>query len=148
MQERKLRKIEEKLKKHPKIGNLTFFLDQFFRKFDADFIILFGSSAKGTFNYRSDLDLLIITNSIKGDFFERLSFIQELNPGGIDYFIYNLEDFEKMIEDFNLIALEALATGVLIHDKGRGEYFIAHFKNLIKNGVIQKLRYGWKVTRS
>jgi predicted nucleotidyltransferase len=147
LQKIKLRKIEEQFSSHPKIENLICFLDRFFKIYDAEFIILFGSSAKGTYNYRSDLDLLIITNSLKGNFFERLSAMQEITPGAIDFFIYNLDEFEKMVEDFNLVALEALGTGILIYDMGRGQTFIAHIKNLIKNHTIKKLRCGWEITR-
>lgn len=147
MQKIELKKIEGHLKKHPKLKDLISFLEKFFLNHDAEFIVLFGSSSKGTFNYRSDLDLLIITNSIKGDFFERLLQMQQITPGGIDFFVYNLTEFKQMVANFNLIALEALSSGLLIYDKNSGKEFQAIIKNLIENNKIQKLKQGWKINQ-
>ncbi|TFG22494.1 MAG: nucleotidyltransferase domain-containing protein, partial [Promethearchaeota archaeon] len=64
--------------------NLKLFLKTFFEKYSTEFIILFGSSAKGNFNYRSDIDLLIVSNTLGDDYFERLYKMQTITPGGID----------------------------------------------------------------
>lgn len=147
MQKIELRKIEGHLKKHPKLNNLISFLDKFFVNHDAEFMILFGSSSKGTFNYRSDLDLLIVTDSIKGNFFERLHQMQQITPGGIDFFLYNLTEFKQMVANLNLIALEALSFGLLIYDKNMGKKFQAIVRNLMDNKKIQKLKHGWKINQ-
>lgn len=142
-----MKKIERNLKKHPKINNLISFLESFFLKYDAEFIMLFGSSTKGTFNYRSDLDLLIVTDSIKGNFLEKLLHMQQITPGGIDFFVYNLNEFEQMVSNFNLVALEALSSGLLIYDKNVGKKFVGSIRNLIDSNKIQKLKHGWKINR-
>ncbi|MHA1293938.1 MAG: nucleotidyltransferase domain-containing protein [Promethearchaeota archaeon] len=138
-------KIKKKLKGHPKLNNLIQFLNKFFKQYSAEFIILFGSSAKGNFNYRSDLDLLIITNSIKGNYFEKLYQMQLITPGAIDFFIYTSTEFEKMVLNFHLIALEALSSGIIIYDKGNALYFKNHITNLINQNKIQKSKRGWRI---
>jgi predicted nucleotidyltransferase len=39
------------------------------KHFDLDSVILFGSYAKGTQREESDIDVAVVVNSIKGDFF-------------------------------------------------------------------------------
>lgn len=145
MQEIKLAEIERKLKDHPKIKNLREFLENFFNLYSAEFIILFGSSAKGKFNYRSDLDLLIVTNSLKEDYFDRLYQIQLITSGGIDFFLYTPIEFEIMISNLRLIAIEAISTGIIIYDKGKGKKYKKYFNNLLEKNKIQKLERGWKI---
>jgi predicted nucleotidyltransferase len=146
LQQVKLIELENKLKSHPKLKNLKQFLIRFLEQYSAEFIILFGSSAKGNFNYRSDIDLLLVSNSLGDDYFERLHKMQTITPGGIDFFIYTSKEFEKMIHDFQLMALEALASGIIIYDKGQGEKYKKYINNLIRENKIQKLEQGWKVS--
>lgn len=145
MQEIKLAEIERKLKDHPKIKNLREFLENFFNLYSAEFIILFGSSAKGKFNYRSDLDLLIVTNSLKEDYFDRLYQIQLITSGGIDFFLYTPTEFEIMITNYHLIAIESISTGIIIYDKGKGKKYKKYINNLLEKNKIQKLKQGWKI---
>jgi len=145
LQEIKLAEIERKLKDHPKIKNLREFLENFFNLYSAEFIILFGSSAIGKFNYRSDLDLLIVTNSLKEDYFDRLYQIQLITSSGIDFFLYTPIEFEIMISNLRLIAIEAISTGIIIYDKGKGKKYKKYFNNLLEKNKIQKLEQGWKI---
>lgn len=145
MQEVKLFKIEKELENHPKIKNLREFCKKFFELYSADFIILFGSAAKGTYNYRSDLDILIVTDSLSDNYFERLYSMQEITPGAIDFFVYGSTEFKKMVTELHSIALEALATGKIIYDKGNGEKYKKHIDTLIIQNKIQKLENGWKI---
>jgi len=140
-----LMKIEKQLKNHPKIDRLRIFLQEFFKKYTAKFIILFGSAAKKTYNYKSDLDLLIVTNSLSGNFIEKLYKMQQITPGGIDFFVYSSDEFEKMVNELHLVALEALDTGIIIFDRGVGEKYGLYIKTLKESGKIQKLEYGWKI---
>ena len=145
MQEVKLMKIEKKLKNHPKIENLRVFLTKFFHDYSAECIILFGSSVKGSYNKKSDLDLLIITNSLDQDYFKRAYQMQDITPGGIDFFVYSTEEFDKMVSELHLIVLEALSSGIIIHDKGFSERYINHISKLIKDKKLIKLEQGWKL---
>ena len=148
MQEVKLIELEKKLKSHPKLEHLKIFLIRFLEQYSAEFIVLFGSSAKGNFNYRSDLDLLIVSNSLGDDYFKRLYKLQIINPGGIDFFIYSSKEFEKMIQNYHLIALEALSSGIIIHDKGKGKEYKNYIDNLIRDNKIKKIERGWKIKKN
>ena len=72
MLKKQFSQIKDLLEEHPKKDRLIDFLRKFYSNYLAEFIILFGSSAKGNFNYKSDIDLLIVSDSIQGDYFERI----------------------------------------------------------------------------
>ncbi|MHA1805217.1 MAG: HEPN domain-containing protein [Promethearchaeota archaeon] len=146
--EKKYNIIEKILIKHPKKDNLIDFLNAFFSSFSAEFIILFGSSAKGNYNYRSDLDLLIISDMITGNYFDRLYKLQKISPGGIDFFIYNKAEFDQMVKNYHLIALEALSEGIILYDNNRlGKKYKNEIKKRRDEKIIQKCTRGWKINR-
>ncbi len=137
--------IEELLKGHPKKDKLIQFLQNFYCNHSAQFKILFGSSATGDFNYRSDIDLLIVSDSIKGNHFERLKKMYDISNGGIDFFVYSSAAFEKMVTTFHITALEALSDGILLYDKGLGQQYKAYINRLIEKNKLQKSRYSWTI---
>ena len=49
---------------HPNKHKLEHFCLQLLENYNIDTIILFGSTAKGTSNYRSDFDLVIVTDDM------------------------------------------------------------------------------------
>ncbi|MHA1253371.1 MAG: nucleotidyltransferase domain-containing protein [Candidatus Helarchaeota archaeon] len=140
-----LKSLEANLKGYKNISKIRQFLEKLLEKFDIEFVILFGSLAKGNWNHRSDIDLLIVSDSIKGNFFQRLYEIQKISPGGIDFFIYKLNEFDKLFQEFCLIALESLGTGILIYDKGIGKNYMDKIRKLINSGKILKIKQGWKI---
>jgi len=141
----KIEELNKNLKNYKKLDNLKQFLKNLLKNFDVEFIILFGSLAKGTWNYRSDIDLLIVSNSINGDYFERLLKVQKLSPGGIDIFLYTLNEFEEMLNNFRLITIEPLASGQILYDKGIGLKLMQKVKMWIKTGILTQVKNGWKI---
>jgi predicted nucleotidyltransferase len=123
-------------------------LEEFFSRYSAKFIVLFGSSAKGNYNQRSDLDLLIVTDSLKGTYFDKHLKMQEMNPGGIDFFVYSTTEFEQMVKEFHLIVLEALPEGIFVYDEGEGRKYKKYLEDIIKEGKIKKLDHGWKISET
>ncbi len=49
--------------------------------FDVDKIILFGSYAKGNYHTDSDIDVAVVVNSLKGDFFSYAPLLWKLRQG-------------------------------------------------------------------
>ncbi|MHA1232003.1 MAG: nucleotidyltransferase domain-containing protein [Candidatus Helarchaeota archaeon] len=54
------------------------FLEGLPEKFDIEFVILFGSLIKGNWNHHSNIDFLIVSDSVKRNFFQRLYEIQKI----------------------------------------------------------------------
>ncbi|MGV9172320.1 MAG: nucleotidyltransferase domain-containing protein [Promethearchaeia archaeon] len=148
MEKVKFSKIKRRLKSHPKLERLEKFLKKFFKDYSAEFIVLFGSSAKANFNYRSDLDLLIVSDSVEGDFFSRQLKLQQINPGGIDLFLYNAQEFKKMVNNLHLIVLEALSNGIILCDQGKGKKYRCYINDLKRREKIKQLDHGWEVSDS
>ncbi|TXT59735.1 MAG: putative Nucleotidyltransferase [Promethearchaeota archaeon] len=145
MYKKKLNKITELLKNHLKRDKLIEFLKKFYSKYQAEFIILFGSSAKGYFNYRSDIDLLIVSDSIEGDYFEKLRKMYDISSDGIDFFVYNIDKFDEMVKEFHPITLEALYNGILLYDKGMGKKYKKRVKKLLENDTIRRSKNSWTI---
>jgi len=143
MYKKRLNKITELLENHPKRDKLIEFLNKFYSKYKAEFVILFGSSATGNFNYRSDIDLLIVSNSVEGDYFEKLRKMYDISSGGIDFFVYNLDEFDEMVMEFHPITLEALYNGILLYDDGLGKKYKKRVKKLVENDILRKSKHSW-----
>ena len=81
--------------------------------FNPDSIILFGSYAKGTFNDRSDIDVLLVSDSFEGiRFFDKekirkitLSYNSDISP-----LPYNTKDFDLT----NLFIKDIINSGIQI----------------------------------
>jgi len=70
-----------------KIPKLEQFLKNVLSTYNIETVILFGSVAKGTYNYRSDIDLLIVTNDMGSDWFERHQKAYSMSIGLVQPFV-------------------------------------------------------------
>lgn len=76
--------------------------------------VLVGSYARGDFNKWSDVDIILITDEIKGNPLERLKNINI--PPGYEVIIWTPQEFEIMIKKKNQLALEAVSKGITLRD--------------------------------
>lgn len=89
------------------------------KKYGPEKVILFGSQAQGKADEYSDIDLIIIKDSDKR-FIDRLIEVSEVlgsDLGKVDVFVYNREEWRRMIESENPFALEAIEKGRIIYEK-------------------------------
>lgn len=77
-------------------------------------VILVGSYARGDFNLWSDIDILVISPSFKGSPVERLKALDIL-PGS-EVVPLTPEEFERLVERGDPLAMEALDQGVVLRD--------------------------------
>jgi uncharacterized protein len=93
-------------------------LEQFCRRievaFQPDCIILHGSMARNTDTVASDIDIIVIADTLPQNFLERLYQLNRLRNGTapIEAVGYTRAEWEKMIDHFHLTALEALHWGI------------------------------------
>ena len=100
-------------------GKLRIILERL-KKYRPEKVILFGSQAQGEADEHSDIDLIIIKDSDK-KFIDRLIEVSEiLGPDldKVDAFVYNPEEWRRMIESGNPFALEAIEKGKVVYEKG------------------------------
>ena len=86
----------------------------------ASLAVLFGSYARGTATYRSDIDVIFVEETNK-PFLKRLdpyfSSLSDLAGGGVDVLVYTPEEFEKMKKKFFI--KRALSEGIIIFESGK-----------------------------
>jgi uncharacterized protein len=80
-------------------------------------IILFGSTARGEADADSDLDVLVIKETLE-PFVQRLETMARLCPPGVhaDILVYTPEELQRMVEDGNPFILRALEEGKVIYE--------------------------------
>ena len=102
-------------------------------------IILFGSTATGLDRLESDLDVVIIGGHLPARQFDRLDLLGHLALGisvSIDAFAYTEEEFERMLDQFHVTALDALYQGRPLY----GEEYFARLHQKLEQLLAQGLR--------
>ncbi len=90
--------------------------------FDVEAVLLHGSWARSGGGDWSDVDLLVITDSVKAmNVLDRFYISAELRKYRVDVLLYTFEELEKMASKGNPLALSALVEGIPIVISGRVE---------------------------
>lgn len=80
--------------------------------------VLYGSFARGDFNLGSDIDVLIISNSLPKGVFERMNLLYRYVQGMIEPKGYTQTEFLNMLHSNNPLAMDALKNGEILLDNG------------------------------
>ena len=108
-------------------------------------IVLFGSVAKGTDGEHSDLDLVVIGGNLPSDFFDRVVQVTKLKRGirtPADVFPYTEAEFEQMLDNLHVTALDCLSEGVPLHGKDYLERLRPKFNAYVERG-LKKGKAAW-----
>lgn len=76
--------------------------------------ILIGSYARGDFNEWSDVDVVLITDELRGNPLERLKKVDF--PPGYEVVVLATTDFKVLLKKNNPIAVEVINNGVVLRD--------------------------------
>jgi predicted nucleotidyltransferase len=107
------------------VKNVERVLSELSREFNAEAAIVFGSWSRSGGGDWSDVDLLIVSNSVSElSILDRFSLTSEFRKWRVDVFLYTLKELENMVNKENPIALSALVEGI----------------PLIMNREVEKLR--------
>ncbi|NWF96775.1 MAG: nucleotidyltransferase domain-containing protein [Candidatus Thorarchaeota archaeon] len=106
-------------------------------------VVVFGSAAKGGWNHRSDIDVLIVSDSMGTDWFERNLAAQKLSRGRIQAFVVTSDEVESAIESHAYLIWEALHDGVVVFDDGVFETARAALMELMGSGRVARREQGW-----
>lgn len=112
---------------------------------ELEFVVLFGSMARGDWSVGSDYDLLIGLRSDDGKrFIDRLG---DFSPreGNIEVFPYSRSEWRRMFAEYHPLLLEALAHGVVLWDRGAFAEMRKTFQEWLKTGKVSPWRQGWKI---
>jgi predicted nucleotidyltransferase len=118
------------------------------RRAELEFIVLFGSMARGDWSRGSDYDVLI---GLCGDDGKRLldrmaEFAPSSSGVAIDVFPYSRSEWQRMFREYHPLLLEALEHGVVLWDRGAFAEMHATFRQWRQCGQVQPWRSGWKIS--
>lgn len=116
---------------------------------EIEFVVLFGSMAKGNWSYGSDYDVLVgLTGADGKRLIDRMAEFDGSMEANIEVFPYDRPACEHMFAGFNLLFLEALADGVVLFDRGAWSGMRERFLRWRADGTLTRLPMGWKIADS
>ncbi len=112
---------------------------------EIEFVVLFGSTARGNWSAGSDYDVLI---GLRGDNYPR--FIDRLldftpHEGNIEVFPYTKSEWTHMFQTRHPLLLEALEYGIVLFDRGRFADMHATFRRWRREGRVVPWQHGWRI---
>lgn len=105
--------------------------------------VLYGSMARGDYNVWSDIDFLVISGKLPENPLKRLEFLYSLTDTPIEVKGYTRDEFLRMIEKRNPLALDALVEGKVIVDDGFWEIAKNKFEETKKKYELVKENKSW-----
>ncbi len=122
---------------------------------EIEFIVLFGSMAKGNWSHGSDYEKIAsplrdVLIGLRIDdnkrFIDRLYDYSLLSRGPIEAFVYSQSEIQLMFGQFHLTLLEALDHGIVLFDRGRWAKMQERFVLMLKKRVIEPVEHGWRIS--
>jgi hypothetical protein len=112
---------------------------------EIEFIVLYGSMARGDWSIGSDFDLLIGLRIDDGKrFLDRVYEYEQIAPGPIEPFVYSRSEWEGMWDRLHLTLLEAADYGIPLFDRGAWAGIRDQFARYLAAGVIERRPGGWQ----
>ncbi len=114
------------------------------RRDRVEFVVLFGSRARGDWGPGSDFDVLVGLAEDDGRRWVERQAEWEAE-GNVDVFCYGRSEWQRMFAQRHLLLLDALEHGVVIWDRGSFGEMRAVFRRWREAGEVVPWRRGWKV---
>jgi len=94
-------------------------------------VVILGSRAKGRWKLTSDVDVLVIADGLPNAKYDRWFTIRD-NPINMcaDMYGCSREEFLQYLNEFRILALDAMCYGKTVFDDGFWSKVAAHFKEL------------------
>jgi len=110
-----------------------------------EFVVLFGSRARGDWTRGSDFDVLVGLREDDGKrWWDRLG-EWEAPEGPVEVFAYSRTEWERMFEGRHPLLLDALEHGVVLWDRGSFARMRATFRRWREAGLVVPWRDGWRI---
>ena len=111
---------------------------------EIEFLVLFGSIARGDCSWHSDDDLLLGLREADGlRLIDRILHFTPLLEGNVDLFPYSRPEWERMFEERHPLLLEALDHGIVLWDRGAFARMRSIFQQWKARGEVERLPSGW-----
>ncbi|SHF20897.1 Nucleotidyltransferase domain-containing protein [Desulfofundulus australicus DSM 11792] len=108
--------LRRKLDRYPLVNDLKLVIEAIIKNFSPVAVILFGSLARGDFLPDSDADLVVLLSRDRVPLMETLLELKRCDSTGmVEIFPYGWRQFIFMLEDLNVLALDAMSEGVALY---------------------------------
>lgn len=113
-----------------------------------DFVVLYGSYARGDWCSASDYDVLIgLRHNEPGrQIDDREHAFDAFNEGGVKTLSFTPSDLEKMRAGLHTVLLAALRDGIVLYDRGTWTREVERYQSLVDEGLIQLVHGAWRLT--
>jgi predicted nucleotidyltransferase len=112
-----------------------------------EFVVLFGSMARGDWTIGSDYDVLVGLAVEDGKrLTDRMGEFSLLAKGNIDVFPYSCTQWRRMFTQFHPLLLDALEEGKVLYDGGAFTEMQRVFRQWRETAVVVPWRSGWKIS--
>ena len=141
--------MRQTLSDRPEVEQFATFIDTLLaqRRAELEFIVLFGSMARGDWSRGSDYDVLIGLCGEDGKrLLDRVADFSSSARIAVDVFPYSRSEWQRMFQDYHPLLLEALEYGVILWDRGAFAKMRAIFRQWRQHGQVRPWRLGWKIT--
>lgn len=114
-----------------------------------DFVVLFGSMARGDWSRGSDYDLIVgLAADGQRRFLDRLGDFGDLGDGLVEPLPYYPREVERMFRTMNGLLLDALRDGIpLLDRRGTWASYRARLDRMLQAGLLERREHGWRWTR-
>jgi len=113
---------------------------------EIEFIVLFGSRAKGEWSKGSDYDVMVGLRRDDGKrLIDRIYEFSLLSSGEVEPFPYSHSEWRRMFEEFHVLLLEALEYGIVSFDRGAFGEMKRIFLELRESGIVTPTGSGWRI---
>jgi hypothetical protein len=137
------------LQDRPRIEALRRFVERLLAEYGdgVEFVVLYGSMARGDYDPWSDHDVLVgLTDDDGLSWPARIGLLQRYAPSGaIEPHPYTSREVARMLADCDGTMLDACRDGVVLHDRGAFARIRAAFESLRKVGFFEEWHNGWRV---
>jgi len=115
---------------------------------DAEFVVLYGSMARGDWSRGSDFDVLVgLRRDPEPRIIDRLgTFSNFADDGWVEALPYTLDEIERMFRRFNLVVLAALRDGVVLFDRGMWGDLQRRYQGLVEQRLLLSEGRTWTWT--
>jgi len=136
------------LSDRPDVEQLERFLERLLarRGDEVEFVVLFGSMARGNWLPGSDYDVLIGLRVDDGKrLIDRIYELSLLAEGNIEVFPYHRAGWQRMFAELHPLLLEVLEYGVVLFDRGAFAAMREEFRRWRAEGVVTPSGFGWQI---
>jgi len=121
------------------------FCKRVIRSLDTKCIILYGSLARGDFNERSDIDLIVIASNLPENYYKRAELLSDLIVSAvpIEPLGYTPDEFIKMIQNRHCTSLFAMTEGKPLYGKKYFAFLMKIYKALAEEYKLVKRESAW-----